>query len=108
MLNLRVEFPKAVLVHGKGAEQLAVDVVLGLGPGPVADPHRARVPPATQVGKHPLGEVALTPDPVHDLDRLAVHVAAGGAGHEGEEVLRLVRAGADVERLQGEARVADP
>ena len=34
--------------------------------------------------------------------------AAGRAGHERDELLGLVRAGADVERLERQARVADP
>jgi len=50
----------------------------------------------------------LAADPVHDLQRAAAGQAAGRAGHEGDELLGLVRAGADVERLGGQARVADP
>src|SRR5439155_25089226 len=46
---------------------------------------------------------------VHDLERaLARRTAAGGARHEGDEVHGLVRACADVERLEREARVPDP
>ncbi len=50
----------------------------------------------------------LAADPVHDLERSLAGTAAGGARHEGDELLGLVRAGADVERLDREARVADP
>ena len=50
----------------------------------------------------------LAADPVHDLQRALAGAAAGGARHERDELLRLVRAGADVERLEREARVADP
>ena len=50
----------------------------------------------------------LAADPVHDLQRALAGPAAGGAGHEGDELLGLVRAGADVERLDRQARVADP
>src|SRR5262249_42428222 len=85
------------------------DVELGLRPGAVADAHRARVPPAAQVGQLALAEVVLAADAVHDLQRAVVAGAAPGrAGHEGDEVDRLVGAAADVERLQRQAGVADP
>ena len=47
-------------------------------------------------------------DPVHDLQRALAGPAAGRAGHERDELLGLVRAGADVQRLERQARVADP
>jgi hypothetical protein len=50
-------------------QEFAVDVVLGLSPGAVADPDRARPAPAAQVGQGPFGQVVLAPDPVHDLQR---------------------------------------
>ena len=61
-----------------------------------------------QVGELALGEIVLAADPVHDLQRATLDPAAGGAGHEGEELLGLLGAGADVEGLEGEAGVADP
>src|SRR5256885_12595877 len=42
------------------------------------------------------------------LKRAPAGPPACRARHERDEPLRLVRAGADVERLEGEARVADP
>ena len=50
----------------------------------------------------------LAADPVHDLERALAGPAAGRAGHERDELLGLVGAGADVERLDRQARVADP
>ena len=104
--GMQVAEPLAVEVQR--VEQLAVDVELGLVPGAVADAHRARVAPAAQVRQLALGQVVLAADPVHDLQRALARPAAGRARHERDELLRLVGAGADVERLEREARVADP
>ena len=50
----------------------AVDVVLALVPGPVADPHRAGPGVAGQVVARRLGQVAAAVDPVHDLQAAVV------------------------------------
>jgi hypothetical protein len=89
-------------------QELAVDVELDLVPGAVADANRRRVAPPAQVAEHALGEVVLAADPVHDLQRALARAAAGRAGHERDELLGLVGARADVERLDRQARVADP
>src|SRR5439155_25595455 len=82
-----------------------VDIELRLAPGAVADTHGLRFAPACEVRQFALGQVVLAADAVHDLQRRA---AAGRAGHERDELLRLVRAAADVERLQSQAGIADP
>src|SRR5215211_1828887 len=107
-LDLRVQLAEPLPVEPEGVQQLAVDVELDLVPGPVADAHRRRVAPAAQMRQLALGEVVLAADPVHDLERALAGPAARGARHEGDELLHLVRAGADVERLDREARVPDP
>ena len=107
-LDLRVELAELLAVQVQRVEQLAVDVELGLAPGAVADADRGRVAPAAQVGQLALGEVVLAADPVHDLQRALARPSAGRAGHERDEVLGLVRAGADVQRLERQAGVADP
>src|SRR5205085_4871736 len=86
----------------------AVDVELRLVPRAVADADRARVAPAAQVRERALGQVVLAADAVHDLQRSVARAAARRARHERDELLGLVGAGADVQRLEGEARVADP
>ena len=48
-------------------EQGAVDVVLALVIGGVADPHGARADVAGEVVQRPLGELGLAADPEHDL-----------------------------------------
>ena len=53
-------------------EHRAVDVVLALVVGAVADPHRARVLVALQMIERRLGEVLATVDPVHDLQRAVI------------------------------------
>ena len=107
-LDLRMEVAQVLAVEPQRVEQLAVDVELHLIPGAVADADRARLAPATQVRQLALREVVLTADAVHDLQRALAGSAAGRAGHEGDELLGLVRAGADVERLDRQAGVADP
>ena len=104
-----MEVAEPLVIEVERVEELAVDVELGLAPGAVADAHGRRVAPAAQVRELTLAEIVLAADAVHDLER--VHVAGAAAGrarHEGDEVLGLVGAGADVERLQREARVTDP
>ncbi len=108
-LDLRMQLAELLVVEVDGVEELTVDIELGLVPGAVADPHRRRVAPAAQVRERALREVVLAADAVHDLQRVVgARTATGGARHERDEVLRLVGARADVERLQREARVADP
>ena len=107
-LDLRVQLAEPLAVEVQRVEQLAVDVELDLVPRAVADAHGRRVAPAAQVLQRALGQVVLAADPVHDLQRALAGAAAGGARHERDELLGLVRAGADVERLEREARVADP
>ena len=107
-LDLRVELAELLAVQVQRVEQLAVDVELGLAPGAVADPDRGGVAPAAQVRQLALGEVVLAADPVHDLQRALARASAGRAGHERDEVLGLVRARADVQRLERQAGVADP
>ena len=107
-LDLGMEVAQLLAVEPERVEQLAVDVQLHLVPCAVAHSDRRRFAPAAQVRKLALGEVVLASDPVHDLKRALAGAAARRAGHEGDELLGLVRAGADVERLDREARVADP
>src|SRR5215218_1585746 len=107
-LDLRVQLAELLPVEPEGVEQLAVDVELDLVPGPVPHAHGRGLAPAAEVRQLALGEVVLAPDPVHDLERALARTAAGRAGHERDELLGLVRAGANVERLDGQARVADP
>src|SRR6516165_1410532 len=100
-----MQLTELLAVEVQGVEQLAVDVELGLVPGPVADPHRRRVAPPAQVRKLALAEVMLTADAVHDLQRAP---PARRARHERNELAGLVRAGPDVERFKRQARIADP
>ena len=100
-----MQLAELLAVDVQRVEQLAVDVELRLAPGAVADAHGLRVAPAGEVWQLALAEVVLAADPVHDLQRGA---SAGRARHEGDELLRLVAAAADVERLQRQARIADP
>src|SRR3954468_6286057 len=56
-----------------------------------------------------LGKVVLAADAVHDLQRAVPRRdATRGARHERDEVDGLLGAGADVERLERQARVPDP
>ena len=96
-------------VEVERVEQLAVDVELGLAPGAVAHAHGPALAPAAQVRQLALGQVVLAADPVHDLQRAVLpRHPAGRAGHERDEVDRLVWAGTGVQRLEREAAVADP
>ena len=73
LLDLGMQVTEPLPVEVKSVQQLAVHVELGLVPGAVADPHRAGVAPAAQVRQLTLGEVVLAADPVHDLQRPALH-----------------------------------
>src|SRR4029453_9615283 len=53
-----------------GAPQLSVHVNLVLVPRPVPHPHGSTVSPSPQVGQGTLGQIALTADAEHDLQRL--------------------------------------
>ena len=92
-----------------GAEQLAVDVELPLVPGAVADPHGPAVPPAGEVGSSRSVRSCSPPTPNMICSVRSRRTASRGrGGHEGEELVGLVRAGRDPQRLHGEAGVADP
>ena len=60
------------------------------------------------MGQLVLGEVVLAGDPVHDLQRAVAGAPPGRAGHERDEVHGLVRARADVQRVERQTGVADP
>src|SRR5262245_32579233 len=53
-----------------GTPQLSVHVDLLLFPRPVANPHGSTVSPTPKVGQRALGELTLTADAEHDLQRL--------------------------------------
>ena len=59
-------------VQVDGVEHRAVDVILALLVGAVADPHRARALVALKVVERRLLEVLLALDAVHDLQRAVV------------------------------------
>ncbi len=82
----------------------AVDVVLVLVEGGVADPHGLRADVAAQVVERALGQLLLAADPVHDLE---VRVRADLL-HERHEVGRLVVQPEHVKAPEREGRVADP
>ena len=84
----------------------AVDVVLALVEGAVADPDRARAGVAREVVARGLGEVAAAVDPVHDLHRaVGVGLEVGDVLHE---LLGLPVEVEPVQRLQREGGVAHP
>jgi len=93
-------------VHVDRVEHRAPQVVLALVIGTVADTHRPRSVIAREVVELVLGELALTADPVHDL-QLAV-LTLGEVGDEVEEVVGLSVEAERVQRPQHEGRVADP
>src|SRR6266545_2201842 len=107
-LDLGMELAELFPVQVQGVQELPVDVELYLVPGAVSEAHRARIAPAAQMREVPFREVVLAPNPVHDLQRSLARPATGRAGHKGDEIVRFVRAGSDVERLQRQARVPDP
>ena len=74
--------PVLLGVQVERVEHRAVDVVLALLVGVVADPHRARTLIAGEVVERLLGEVALAADAVHDLQR-AVGCCARGRRRTG-------------------------
>src|SRR6516225_701257 len=100
-----MQLSELLAVQVERVDQLSVDVELGLAPSAVADPDGSGVTPAAQVRQLALAEVVLAGDPVHDLQRSLAGSSPGRARHERDELLRFVRAGADVQRLQGQARV---
>ncbi len=84
----------------------AVDVVLALVEGAVADPHGARAGVAGEVIAGGLGQVAPPVDPVHDLQRpVLVGLEVGDELHE---LLGLPVEVEVVQGLQREGRVAHP
>ena len=84
----------------------AVDVVLTLVKGPVADPHRDGAGIAREVVAGRLAQVPAPIDPVHDLQR---PVLVGlQIGHELHELLGLPIEIEEMQRLQRERRVAHP
>src|SRR5262249_2840844 len=89
-------------------QQLSIDVELPLVPGPVADPDRPALAPARHVPQLPLRQIVLTADSEHDLEVHPADTRRGSARHPGKEAVGLVRAGGYPERLQRQARVADP
>ena len=93
-------------VQVDGVEHRAVDVVLALVVGAVADAHRTRPLVALEVIERGLGELLLALDPVHDLQRavlVAFHV-----GDVLDEVVGLPVQAQRVQPPQGERRVAHP
>ena len=107
--RVRSSVPELVAQPAGGVEQLAVDVELGLVPGAVADPDRARCPASPPGGAASRSVRSCSP-PIaeHDLQRAVGDRACGRAGHEVEELVGLVGAGRDPQRLHGEAGVAHP
>ena len=93
-------------VQEERVEDGAVDVVLPLVEGAVADPHRARSGVPGEVVERRLGQVAATVDPVHDLERAVV--VRLDVRDELHELVRLPVEVQVVQRLQGERRVAHP
>ncbi len=65
--SLRGQPGQLLPVEQGGIEQVAEDIVLALRPGSVPHPDRAATTPAAKMVERPLGEVALSPDAVHDL-----------------------------------------
>ena len=93
-------------VQQDAVQHRAVDVVLALVEGAVADPHRLRAGVAGEVVAGGLGEVAPPVDPVHDLHRaVGVGLEVGDVLHE---LLGLPVEVEPVQRPQGERRVAHP
>ncbi len=87
-------------------ENGAVDVVLPLVEGAVADPDGTRSRVAREVVERRLGQVSPTVDPVHDLQR-AVLVRLD-VRDELHELVGLPVEVQVVERLEGERRVSHP
>jgi len=55
-------------------DDLSIDVELRLAGRGVADPDRSRAAEAVQPAELALGEKALAPDPVHDLDLVGIPI----------------------------------
>jgi len=93
-------FVELVLEPLGRAHQLAVDVELALVPRAVTNANRPTAAPPVQVGQHALGEAVLATDAEHDRElRAPPHPPERGRCQEEEELLRLVRAGRDPERV---------
>ena len=70
-------------MHQDRVEHRAVDVVLALVEGAVADPHRPGAGVPGELLAERLGEVAPAVDPVHDLQRaVLVGLEVGDELHE--------------------------
>ena len=105
----RVEATQLVDQAARGAEELAVDVELTLGPCAIADAHRTAVAPSREMIEGAFGQVMLTADAEHDLQiRTMTDLCGDRARHPGEEAIRLVGTCRDPQGLEGEARVAHP
>ena len=87
-------------------EHRAVDIVLALVEGAVADPHRPGAVVAGEVVAGGLGQVAPAVDAVHDLQPAVVHGLE--LGHELHELVGLPVQVQVVEGLEGEGRVPHP
>jgi hypothetical protein len=57
-------------------DDLSIDVELRLAGRGVADPDRSRAGEAVQPAELALGEKALAPDPVHDLDLVGIPIGS--------------------------------
>ena len=96
----------APAVQQDRVERRPEDVVLTLVEGSVAEPHRMGARVAGQLVAGRLGQVAPPVDPVHDLQG-AIRVRLE-VGHELHELVGLPVQVEEMQRLQGEGRIADP
>ena len=92
--------------HGEGGHQLAEHVQLELRRRQVADAHRRRPLVAREPVELELGQAALAPDAVHDLE--VARVAGDGASQPPGPRRRFVVVARQQEALHGERRVAEP
>ncbi len=87
-------------------EQLAEDVELELGIGPVADPHRPRAAVALEPVELHLGEQTLAANTVHDLQ--LARAAGRRSPQPGHVGLRLLVVAEREQRVQRQRRIAKP
>lgn len=87
-------------------DDLAVDVVLHLPGGRVADAHRLRARKARQVVERPLGETPAAPNPVDDLE--ALDAARRAPLDEAAKTVSLSLGPEGGQGLHREDRVPDP